>query len=53
MAWFSALQSLGVPSRYLRFHHEGHGIGGVTSQMFYLDQLLLWFEAHVLESHGP
>lgn len=53
LAWFSALQSLGVPTRYLRFHDEGHGIRGVANQMFYLDQLLLWFEAHVLESDSP
>jgi len=53
VAWFSALQSLGVPSRYLRFHGEGHGIRGVANQVFYLDQLLAWFEDHVLESDSP
>lgn len=53
VAWYSALQSLGVPSRLLRFHDEGHGIRGVKNQVFYLHQLLAWFEAHVLEAGSP
>jgi len=53
VAWFSALTSLGVPTRYLRFHDEGHGIRGTDNQIFYLHQLLAWFEAHVLESDSP
>ncbi len=46
--WFSALQSLGVPSRLLRFEDEGHGIRGRENQVFYLKQLLAWFDTHVL-----
>ena len=53
VAWFSALRSLGVPTRYLRFHDEGHGIRGTDNQIFYLHQLLAWFEAHVLEADSP
>jgi len=49
--WYSALQSLNVPTRLLRFHDEGHGILDRSNQVFYLDQLLAWFERHVLE-HG-
>jgi dipeptidyl aminopeptidase/acylaminoacyl peptidase len=46
--WFSALQSLGVPSRLLRFEAEGHGLRGRENQVFYLEQVLAWFDAHVL-----
>jgi dipeptidyl aminopeptidase/acylaminoacyl peptidase len=49
--WFSALQSLGVPSRLLRFEDEGHGLRGRENQVFYLEQVLAWFDAHVLP-HG-
>ncbi len=50
IAWFSALQSQGVPARLLRFHDEGHGIRGRANQVFYLEQLLAWFERWVLEA---
>ncbi len=50
VAWFSALQSLGVPSRLLRFQQEAHGIRGWTNQVYYLEQLLAWFERWVLEA---
>ena len=46
--WFSALKSLGVPSRLLRFADEGHGIHDPGNQVFYYEQLLAWFEQHVL-----
>ena len=49
VGWYSALKSLGVPTRLLRFHHEAHGIRGRTGQVFYLEQLLAWFERWVLE----
>ncbi len=49
-AWFSALQSLGVPSRFLRFENEGHGIRNPVNQVFYQQQLLAWFDSHVLGS---
>jgi len=48
--WFSALQSLGVPSRLIRFENEGHGIRNKADQVFYYDQMLTWFDTHVL---GP
>jgi len=48
--WFSALQSLGVPSRFIRFQEEGHGIRNPRNLAFYHDQLLAWFERWVLES---
>lgn len=48
--WFSALQAQGVPSRFLRFENEGHGIRGVRDLVFYHEQLLAWFDRHVL---GP
>ncbi|RKZ17908.1 hypothetical protein DRQ50_04535 [bacterium] len=47
--WFSALQALGVPSRFIRFENEGHGIRGPANQVWYLNQLLAWFEQYVLE----
>ena len=47
--WFSALQSRGVPSRFIRFEGEGHGIRGVENRVWYLNQVLSWFEQHVLE----
>jgi dipeptidyl aminopeptidase/acylaminoacyl peptidase len=46
--WFSALQSLGVPSRLLRFEDEGHGLRGRENQVFYLEQVLAWFDTYVL-----
>ncbi len=48
--WFSALQSLGVPSRFIRFENEGHGIRNPANLVFYHNQMLNWFDAHVL---GP
>ncbi len=53
IAWHSALTSLGVPSRLLRFHDESHGIRNVDNQVFYLHQLLAWFETYVLEQVNP
>jgi dipeptidyl aminopeptidase/acylaminoacyl peptidase len=50
VGWFSALQALGVPTRLLRFHDEGHGIGGRANQIFYLEQVLAWFDRWVLEA---
>lgn len=47
--WFSALQAQGVPSRFIRFEHEGHGIRDPRNQVFYQHQLLSWFEKYVLE----
>jgi dipeptidyl aminopeptidase/acylaminoacyl peptidase len=46
--WFSALQSQGVPSRFIRFEKEGHGIRNPANQVFYQQQLLGWFDQHVL-----
>jgi dipeptidyl aminopeptidase/acylaminoacyl peptidase len=46
--WFSALQSRGVPSRFIRFENEGHGIRGPENRVFYYNQLLDWFDEHVL-----
>ncbi len=51
--WYSALQSRGVPSRLLRFHAEGHGIRDLRSQVFYLEQMLAWFERWVLAAGSP
>jgi dipeptidyl aminopeptidase/acylaminoacyl peptidase len=48
VGWFSALRSQGVPARLLRFHDEGHGIRGRANQVYYLEQLLAWFERWVL-----
>jgi len=48
--WFSALQAQGVPSRFVRFEQEGHGIRGQENQIFYLEELLTWFDRHVLEA---
>jgi dipeptidyl aminopeptidase/acylaminoacyl peptidase len=47
--WFSALQSRGVPSRFIRFENEGHGIRRPTNRVFYYNQLLDWFDEHVLD----
>jgi len=47
--WFSALQSRGVPSRFIRFETEGHGIRDARNRVFYQHQLLEWFDTHVLE----
>ncbi len=46
--WFSSLQALGVPSRFIRFLHEGHGIRDPRDQVFYQRQLLAFFDRHVL-----
>lgn len=46
--WFSALQSLGVPSRFVRFENEGHGILHPENQVSYQKLLLEWFEMHLL-----
>lgn len=51
--WYSALQSRRVPSRLLRFHHEGHGIRDRRNQVFYLEQVLAWFERWVLRAGSP
>jgi dipeptidyl aminopeptidase/acylaminoacyl peptidase len=50
--WFSALQGLGVPSRFIRFADEGHGIRDRANQVWYLNQVLAWFERHVLEDEA-
>ncbi len=47
--WFSALQSLGVPSRFVRFENEGHGIRHPQNQVSYQKLLLEWFEKHLLD----
>ncbi len=46
--WFSALQSLGVPSRFIRFENEGHDIRNTADLIFYHDQMLSWFDTWVL-----
>jgi len=46
-SWFSALTVLGVPTRFLRFENEAHGIRGSRDLVFYLQELLLWFERYV------
>jgi len=46
--WFSALQAQDVPSRLIRFEQEGHGIKNKANLVFYNDQLLSWFDLHVL-----
>lgn len=51
--WYSALLSQGVPARLLRFHEEGHGIRDRRSQVFYLEQVLAWFERYVLVPGSP
>ncbi|MFO7609621.1 MAG: S9 family peptidase [Candidatus Krumholzibacteriia bacterium] len=48
--WFAALRSRGVPARLIRFADEAHGIRGPRNLVFYHDQVLAWFDAHVL---GP
>ncbi len=50
--WFSALQSLGVPSRFVRFENEGHGIHHPENQVSYQKLLLEWFETHLLDDTG-
>ena len=49
-AWFAALRSRGVPARLIRFVDEGHGIRDPRNRAFYHEQLLEWFDTHVL---GP
>ncbi len=46
--WFSALQSLGVPSRFVRFEGEAHGIRQTENQVSFQKLLLEWFEEHLL-----
>jgi dipeptidyl aminopeptidase/acylaminoacyl peptidase len=46
--WFTALKARGIPSRFIRFEQEGHGIRDPRNQVFYQQQLLNWFEQHVL-----
>jgi dipeptidyl aminopeptidase/acylaminoacyl peptidase len=46
--WFSALQAQGVPSRFIRFEDEGHGIRNPANKVFYQNQLLDWFDRFVL-----
>jgi dipeptidyl aminopeptidase/acylaminoacyl peptidase len=53
--WFSALKARGVPTRFIRFENEGHGLRDPRNQVFYQHQLLGWFETHLLpvdETHG-
>ena len=49
--WFSALQSLGVPSRFVRFENEGHGIRNPENKVSYQGLLLDWFERHLLNGN--
>ncbi len=53
--WFAALRSRGVPARLIRFVEEGHGLRNPRNLVFYQDELLAWFEAHVLgtTAEGP
>ncbi len=46
--WFSSLQALGVPSRFIRFEQEGHGLRDPRDKVFYQHQLLEFFDHHVL-----
>jgi dipeptidyl aminopeptidase/acylaminoacyl peptidase len=46
--WFSALRARGVPSRFIRFENEGHGIKDPGNQVFYQHQLMNWFETYLL-----
>jgi len=46
--WFSALQVQGVPVRFLRFANEGHGIRRKPNVVRYHQELLAWFDRHVL-----
>jgi dipeptidyl aminopeptidase/acylaminoacyl peptidase len=53
LMWHSALLSQGVPARLLRFQTEGHGIRDRANQVFYLEQVLAWFERWVLVADSP
>jgi dipeptidyl aminopeptidase/acylaminoacyl peptidase len=46
--WFAALQAQGIPSRFIRFENEGHGIRRPPNKVFYQNQLLDWFDRFVL-----
>ena len=50
--WFSALQSLGVPSRFVRFENEGHGIRNPENKVIYQGLLLEWFERYLLDGYS-
>jgi dipeptidyl aminopeptidase/acylaminoacyl peptidase len=51
-SWFSALRSRGVAVRFLRFEDEGHGIHGAENLVRYQEELLRWFDRHVLDGEG-
>ena len=46
-SWFSALQARNVPSRLLRFAHEGHGVRGTDNQILLAREVLAWFDTWV------
>ncbi len=48
--WFSALKTLGVPARLLRFADEGHGLRSSQNKVFYYHELLAWFDEHILNN---
>jgi dipeptidyl aminopeptidase/acylaminoacyl peptidase len=37
----------------VRFHTEGHGLRDRRNQVFYLEQVLAWFERWVLVPESP
>jgi dipeptidyl aminopeptidase/acylaminoacyl peptidase len=45
--WFSALTVQEVPTRFLRFAREAHGIRDPQNQVRYMEELLAWFDRHV------
>ena len=46
-SWFSALQSRGVPSRFLRFAGEGHGVRGTGNRIRLAEETLAWLGRYV------
>jgi dipeptidyl aminopeptidase/acylaminoacyl peptidase len=50
LMWFSALKARGVPTRLLRFGDEGHGLRNVSNRVYYYNQLLEWFDEHLLNT---
>jgi len=46
-SWFSALQSRGVPSRFLRFNSEAHGVRETDNRIRLAEEVLAWLDRYV------
>lgn len=50
--FFIALKKLGVPTQFVRYPREGHGLSEPAHTADWLNRHLAWFAAHLRDSPG-